>query len=984
MNIPKLILQVLLLLVITGGCKNNDSLEDPDVVDFNDHIRPILSNKCFSCHGPDPESRKAGLRLDTYEGATALLTSGKRAIIPGKTHESELVRRISSKAPDQIMPPFEAKKPLTGQEIHLLKKWVQQGAHWKKHWAFIPPQLPKTPQIKKNDLIVNEIDAFVQARLIPKALQPALPAEKNELLRRLSFVLTGLPPNKELLDSFLKDPSPDAYEKVVDQLLNSSGFGEKWARHWMDLARYAETMGHEFDYASIGAWVYRDYLIRAFNEDVPYDQLVKEQLAGDLLPSPRINPENNNNESLKGLVFLTLGEGKHSPVDIKAEEAARFDNAIDVISKTFQGLTVACAKCHDHKFDPIPTSDYYALYGILESSRYMIYPSNTKAFQQPVLDSIQQLKQEIKTWIAQENGYNPNRAPKATPVSFHSDKERPGSFYALSNWSVHGAAFENTLGKPVFENGQLAYFDTEKISSKGFGAGITGSATSPNFIIDFDTLIVRAAGNHSSLRIIIDNFQQIQDPIYGELEEKLNQESQKDFVINLAPWKGHKAYIELLNGTYRNHQYSIHPDAWAEITAISFIKNGKMLPLPATLAYDYPKEEIPHLLGKMTVSKLNPLQVNKLNHALQNGTIKRKYTKVKPLLDRLNERKVPLKDSIFLRGLSAGNLLESPVFIRGNHLTPSDYSVPHNFLTQILPKTAFNHKLPERLALAESIIAPDNPLTARVMVNRIWKYLFGVGLVATSDNFGLQGQPPSHPELLDYLALKFIQEGWSIKKMIKYMVSSHTFRQGSIFSEQAKKADPENKLLSHYSIHRLEAEPIRDAILAVSGALDTALYGPPVPVHLTEFMNGRGRPKQGPIDGDGRRSIYVSVRRNFLSPFMLAFDMPVPFSTLGDRNITNVPAQSLTLMNDPFVLEMAKRWAEKLTMKPFSFEEKIQDVYLTAFSRHPLAEELEAAYLFFDLQSEAYKDLENKERQQNIWADYCHSIFNTKEFIYVK
>ncbi|MGI9551121.1 MAG: DUF1549 domain-containing protein [Aurantibacter sp.] len=360
------ILIVVGLLLALSSCGDNKDFSEPlpDTVDFNFHVRPILVQNCYLCHGPDPSGRKADMRLDTYEGATAALKEGGHAIVPGKPSKSRLVYRIYHEEEDQIMPPPESNYKLTAREKAMLKKWIDQGAEWKDHWAFIKPET-SVPLSS-----TRAIDSLIDFGLNQKQLAKTPQADKNSLIRRVSYLLTGLPPSPNDVENFMADKSLNAYEKMVDRYLNSSAYGERWARHWMDLVRYAETKGHEFDYSIVGAWRYRDYLIRAFNDDVPYNQLLKEHLAGDLLDSVRYNTQSKIAQSPLGTVFFAMAEGTHSPVDLKKDEADRIDNIIDVTSKTFQGLTVSCARCHDHKFDPILTADYYSMYGMVESTRF--------------------------------------------------------------------------------------------------------------------------------------------------------------------------------------------------------------------------------------------------------------------------------------------------------------------------------------------------------------------------------------------------------------------------------------------------------------------------------------------------------------------------------------------------------------------------------------------------------------------------------------
>lgn len=945
----------------------------PKTVDFNFHIRPILSNNCFTCHGPDENTREAGLRLDTYQGATTLLKSGHRAIVPGKVKTSALINRLTSKDESFQMPPPSSNKKLTKREIKLIKKWINQGAIWKKHWALIPPVDPFSNN-KLSKTKTHPIDRLIQAKLKENGLIQGPLASKEQLIRRLAFNLTGLPP--EPTDTTFGGD----YEKLVDHYLQSPHFGERWARHWMDLVRYADTRGHEYDYPVIGAWHYRDYLIRAFNADLPYDQFVTEQLAGDLI-QPRFHPKEGFNETILGTAFFALGEGKHSPVDIRKEEVDRIDNIIDVCSKTFQALTVSCARCHDHKFDPIPTADYYALYGIFESTRFSIQPARTTTNQLQLIDTLQEVSNGVKKWF--ENKFsasikNPNVVLTSFPANQSLKKDTSfqilGDFRNgdLNGWFPQGLAFSasNAQGSPVWDQktGQLKEFVHDRISSRYYGKGMVGALRSPTFIIEKDKLLVRAAGQSAKIRIIIDNFQIIRFPIYEGLQQDVIHEEIKDYVFDLSAWKGKKAYIELANGLYPENQiYSIPDDAWLEAEyALSFSGDKP------------PKLEFANLV--------NHQKFRKLNQRLAHGFLPDNLVSKAEQLQKINAIGQKLRDTTFFIGVTPGDRIESPVFYRGDHNQPREALQKHRFLSCLSDTVMmYSPQKDSRLQLATSITNSANPLTARVYVNRVWHHLFGRGIVETVDNFGLQGSIPSHPELLDHLAIWFMENGWSTKALIKYIVSSNTFQASTTASAKSTVRDPENKLLQHYPIRRLEAEAIRDAILVTSGCFDSTMFGPSVPIHLTEFMKGRGRPAEsGPLDGDCRRSIYLSIRRNFLPPFLLAFDMPVPFSTFGKRNNSNVPAQSLTLMNDPFVAEQAEIWATKVMTESKDITERIHLLFQDAFFRKATEEELKTAHDFLQRQSAIYQ-MEEQQIENNLalWTDFCHSLFNMKGFIYL-
>jgi hypothetical protein len=982
---------MLLFTYVFMGCNQPFSPPLADKVDFNYDIRPILVQKCYLCHGPDPSSRKGNLRLDTYEGATTLTKEGNKAIDPIHSEKSMLLFRINHKDPDIMMPTPDSKLKLTEREIALIKKWITQGAEWKPYWAFIPPK--ETDALK--DYSGNTVDYFINKKLEENNLSVSATADKNTLIRRVSYVLTGLPPTPAAIQNFLGDKSQSAYPKLVEQYLQSPEFGERWARHWMDLVRYAETKGHEFDYTIAGAWRYRDYLIRAFNTDVPYDQLVREQLAGDLLEKPRINVAEKINESQLGTVFYAMAEGTHSPVDIRKDASDRIDNMIDVTGKAFQALTIACARCHDHKFDPISTKDYYSFYGLMEGTRFSPIPANlletSKKTQQLQLieDSIR--IQLISSWLKKQT---PANAPKAIAAAYHL-QGRPkedsvlGNFLEsdLDGWKSDGLAFGNstTLGDPVFNaQHKLMLLQDGKASSRKLAIGIFGALRSPDFTINKNFIGVKAAGNKASIRIVIDNFQLIQYPIYGGIDQRVDTSQFINFIFDLSQWKGHNAYIEVLPGVYESHDFKMKKESYIEVKyAIAFEKKWFE---PATT---HPKSNQPaQSIQAILDNKGSAADVHLVNSMIQSNRLVRQL----PDIDKLLQKKLDLEQSFtdsteFFNGVADGFGKNSPVFIRGNCAELSPQPVNRAFLHAIkVSNPDLNVKGSGRLQLAYSITDANNPLTYRVMVNRIWHHLFGRGIVETVDNFGMQGKLPSHPELLDQLAIQFQKDHYSIKKIIRNIVLSDAFQRSVVPNNKAAKTDPSNTLLSHYPVRRLEAEAIRDAMLASSEQLDKKMFGRSVPVHITSFMNGRGKPsKSGPLDGDRRRSIYMEVRRNFMDPMMMTFDRPNPFNAFGRRTVTNVPSQSLILLNDPFVIQQAAAMATHLLSKKISSSnDRIDWVYQRSLSRNATKEEIEDAELFIlQLKNTYAKNGIKRNIEWVIWKDYIHSVFNLKEFIYL-
>ncbi len=988
--------------MVTACSQPDQRFDLPERVDYNFHVRPVLSNTCYVCHGPDASTREANLRLDLRAASTARREGGGRAIHPGSAKRSLLIRRVTSEDAEERMPPAESNHRLSPREIALIARWIDQGAEYKPPWALIRPAWPSGSG--------SSIDELIDERLAMEGLPPAARASKQDLARRASFVLTGLPPTLDELRSFVEDTSASAYKQLVDQLLDSPRYGERWARHWLDLVRFAESKGHEFDFTIQGAWRYRDYLIRAFNADLPYDSLVIEHLAGDQLAQPRLHPVHGYDESLIGTSYLALGEGKHSPVDTRQDEADRIDNIIDVTSKTFQGLTLACARCHDHKFDPIPTTDYYAFYGIFESTRFTYTPLVSSS-QQARIDSLQAMRSKVRgglggAWKLSLDGRTalpvshrtmpPARRGPWLQVDSTADWRMIGDFTGGSydGWFPQGPAFgpKPEQGRLVTERGRVDSLVAGVVSSRNIAAGMPGALRSPTFTLDMDSIHVVAAGQGSTIRLIVDNFQLINPPIFQTIQAEVNSPTLSTYRFNVELWKGRKAYIEFLVGRFHLPQYitGIHriildDSAYVEAAYAVLFDSAAPGPLAPPESGSAALPSVRESVDAWVAGEAAALQVRAINEALAAGALPR--LEVSPYLRPREDRRARLEDFPYVMAVTEGDRIESPVFVRGNYQTLGEAPVPHRFLSALseMPKP-FGGSSSGRYDLARAIASPMNPLTARVMVNRLWHHAFGRGIVETVDNFGAQGALPTHPELLDYLALRFVEQGWSTKAVLREMLLSEAFQRSTVASEPARTRDPLNLLLSHYSVRRLDAEAIRDAVLAVSGALDTTMYGPSVPTHLTEFMNGPGRPEtSGPLDGAGRRSVYQEVRRNFLSPMMLAFDRPIPFSTFGARNTTNVPAQSLTMLNDPFVAQQARVWADSLVaMDGLDVAGRIRHIYVKALSRPASAEEIEDGLAYFAMEG-LRRELGDSELlgTTELWADYVHVVFNLKEFLYL-
>ena len=1090
-----------------------------DLEFFEKKVRPLLFENCFGCHGE--KTRKANLRLDSR---AAILKGGDRGavILPGDPEKSLLVQAIGYQDPGLQMPP---KGRLPEEARAILTEWVKRGAPWpteakpgagtnppaavnafdlqkrKNHWAWQTVKRVSPPVVKNPRLpLRNPIDAFLLAKMAAKGITPAPPADRRTLLRRVTYDLIGLPPTPEEIAAFLADMSPNAYEKVVDRLLASPHYGERWARHWLDLVRFAETDGHEFDFEKPGAYHYRDYVIRALNADVPYNQFVMEHIAGDLLPNPRKHPTEGFNESLLATGFWWLGEGKHSPVDIRVDQSERADNQIDVMSKTFLGLSLGCARCHDHKFDAISTNDYYALAGFLRSSRYHLAALENPAKLRQTAQALAQVNAELKPMLVSETAANLSRQFETLPESLMSarsdmngsrlavqSEEKPApksprerwtaylrdvavrnpadpfhpwailSRSALSpdafrqarmelvnglrdlserareeakrnegfedftadtyrGWYVTGEAFGagpvKTAAVATEENDRLrltGLLGAGVADSGGIGERLHGTLRSRTVTLSKNWIWIRMAGKAGQARLVIDGFQRIMAPIYGGLALHVNDPALTWYGIDVSKWIGHRAYIEFLD----------NGPGWITVDRIVFRGEGRPTDAPNPLLLAMLDDK--SLTSMEALARSYQALLAETARLWASGRMETdpEYDSRRELMDWMLRHELPasenapktVAESSKLASLSAqrreleaktptptfvmatvdGTSEDEFVHIRGNCKTLGAVS-PRRFLEAIDgPKTMAIPEGSGRLTLAKRMTDPANPLTARVIVNRLWQHHFGEGIVRTPDDFGLMGQRPTHPELLDWLASVFVAKeekgkttsyacDWSLKKMHRLMVLSSAYRMSNRGTTLADQRDPQNLLLHKMPVRRLEAEVIRDAILAVSGRLDRKLYGPSVLPYLTPFMEGRGRPnRSGPLDGDGRRSIYLGVRRNFLTPMFLAFDYPVPFNTMGRRTVSNVPAQALTMMNNPFVVEQAGVWAKRILAEPAPRPEaRVSRLYLSAFGRPPTSKEMSAALDFLTAQAQPSGNLTDP----RIWSDLCHVLFNVKEFVF--
>jgi len=961
-------------------------------ISFNDTIQPILSENCYACHGPDPGARKAGLRLDRGEFAYAPHQDSHDkfgpAIIPSNPDKSPLVRRIETKNTKDRMPPPEAHKTLKPEQIALLREWVKQGAPYEELWSFLPPKRHAIPAVKNDAWVRNAIDNFVLARLEKEGLEPSPEADRRTLIRRVTYDLTGLPPTPEEVEEFVADASPNAYEKVVDRLLASPRYGEHRAHYWLDVARYGDTHGLHLDnFRNI--WPYRDYVIRAFNQNKPFDQFVREQLAGDMLPGKTL-------DTLVASAYLragiSSGEGgtliEELRVNNKRERTEAYGAA-------FLGLTVGCANCHDHKFDPITQKDFYRLTAFFNNLTeiasnddrndwppFLRLPkAETREAYEQALAKRSEIEQQltsrrdharelIAAWIA-----GTAQAPKATPVSseslaarFRFDEQTGSTFVD----SASGAAQKNvtaTVAPVIWGEStwfwpymrmdigtQLQVPDLAQVEpAQAFSVGTwvrphlrpleSKDEEKPAGVI----LSAADAGQNQrgwQLNVAKGKLQFLlahtapDNAIEVETKEKVLAEGRWNHVLATYDGSGKAAGVILYIDGHRQ-ELVVVKDALQGTTRTSApLEFGRVYPdanpMRQSAFQDFrfylrklSEEEATRLPVEDYVAELvqKPIAtwsedefhtVSDFYFAQRDETSRQLRTQIAPLneeLDRLSKDGATALVSEEGPGLAYADVLHRGAFgARTERVRPG---VPH-----FLPPLPAGAPL-DRRGLAEWTVSESNPLTARVTVNRMWAELFGAGLVETTEDFGVMGGRPSHPELLDWLAVDFRENGWDVKRFYKQLVLSAAYRQSARTTPQLLEIDPKNRLLARGPRFRMDGEMLRDTALAASGLLVEKIGGPSVkpyqPAGVWEAGSHQGSDTKAyvPDHGDAlyRRSLYTFWKRMATMPDMDTLDVPVHDAACTRRQRTDTPLQALVLMNDPLWLEASRHLAERVIHK---------------------------------------------------------------------
>ncbi len=909
------------------------ALQDPEgVAFFEKKIRPILVERCYECHSAQAKRLKGSLYLDTREGTLKGGDVGP-AVVPGHPEKSLLLKALTWEDEDLKMPP---KQKLPPELVADVKAWIQRGApdprtakaavvkksgmtleEARSFWSYKPLATAPAPAVKDAAWAASDIDRHVLAGLEAKGLAPAPAADRATLLRRLHYDLAGLPPTPEEVDAFVKDPAPDAVEKVVDALLASPRFGERWGRHWLDVARFAESLtlrGFIFK----EAWRYRDYVIAAFNADVPFDRFLREQVAGDLLGGATIDERRRR---MTATTFLALGNSNLEEQDKKQLEMDVVDEQLDTLGRAVLAQTLGCARCHDHKFDPIPTADYYAMAGILKNSRMLEHANVSKWIEAPLpMDASREAEakkheQAIAAVQAKIKAERARTAPKDKP-------DAPATVLAVAD--VPGVAVDDAkaekVGEWIASTHTGRYIGAGYLHDKNEKKGEKSLTFHPELAAGLYE--VRLAYSHGASRAT--NVPVTILSAEGERDVTVNQQEQ-------PPIEGR--YVSLGQYRFENNQgYVIvsNEGTKGHVTADAVVF------LPA---------------GKTEAAKT----------AAATSTIKELEAELKRLEAAGSRRDMVMA----LR--EEPKIADLRIHHRGNVQTQGDV-VPRGVLRAATPGAA--PAMPKdqsgRVQLADWLVAKENPLTARVYVNRAWHWLFGAGIVRTPDNFGVTGEKPSHPALLDHLAASFVEDGWSVKKLVRRLVLSSAYRMASTPSASALELDPENRLFSRANRRRLDAESLRDTLLGAGGRLQLDGGGPSFPASLSSDYGYKA--------DDVRRSVYVPVFRNALPEIFEAFDFADTSVSTGRRESSTVAPQALFLLNSPFVIAQANHAAARLLAETHADDRaRVVRAWRLAIGRAPTSSETDIALRFLA----SGKDV------KQAWATLIQSLFASIEFRYV-
>ncbi|MCC6586090.1 MAG: DUF1553 domain-containing protein [Bryobacterales bacterium] len=939
-------------------------------VEFNRDIRPILSDKCFFCHGPDPTNRRSKVRFDQEAGAKQDL-GGRFAIVPGDSAKSVMYQRITSGTKGLRMPPVQTGLTLTDREIGLIKQWIDEGAQWQKHWSFLPPKQSELPAVGKKDWPRNPIDYFVLARLEREGLPPTPEASKATQLRRVSLDLTGLPPTPAELEAFLKNDSPKAYEAEVDRLLASPRYGERMAARWLDAARYADTNGYQTD-AERFMWRWRDWVIDAFNSNMRFDRFTVEQLAGDLLPNP-------TRDQVIATGFNRNHRGNGEGGSIAAEFAVEYVvDRVETTSTVWLGLTMGCTRCHNHKYDPFTQKDFYSLYAffnnIPEKGKVFKYGNSPPLVPAPTREQERRLAEIEAKLKAAAEAFDATTAERAR---------------AQRDWETAGPSADWTLKTNLLFQAPGGPFDGKSAKDAGnvapygfynrFSLAAWVKPGSPNgAVITRAKDIEEEAGYGLYLRDgkLQGNFvvRWLDDCLRVETEEPIAMNEWTHVAMTYDGSRvadGVKIYVNGKSAKLRyvvddlNQNFQVKEPLrigggnglrfHGEIEDVRVYNDVLTARQAAVVALKTPVAEI----AKVPANKRTQAQADKLEWAFLDEF---GPDGIRKAWKELNEAR--RMRELFLDNVPTVMVMQELPYVRDTHvLVRGAYDRPGDKVTRAVPASL--PPLPQgapvnRLGLAQWIVSPDNPLTARVTVNRFWQMLFGTGIVKTVEDFGSQGEWPVHPELLDWLATEFVKSGWDVKHIMKTIVMSATYRQSSRATPELVQKDPDNRLLARGPRFRMAPEMIRDQALAASGLLVEHLGGPSVkpyqPVGLWKELSGSTDYQRDTGDKLYRRSMYTFWKRAVPPPGLMTFDSAGRETCVVRENRTNTPLQALTLMNDETYLEAARKMAERMIREGGTTPvERVRYGFTLAMSRAPSEREQQVLTASYHRNLDRYK-----------------------------
>jgi len=986
MRSPRILVPICLFVAVPTIAPADERLQ------FNRDVRPILSNNCYLCHGPDAKHREAGLRLDQAEGATAKLESGQTAIVPGQPDTSELLKRIRSRDPNLIMPPPDSGKALTQEQIAILQRWIAEGAEYQGHWAYLPPQRHTPPAVQRAELVCNEIDNFLISRLEKEGLAPQPEADRTTLIRRLTLDLTGLPPSPAEVDAFLADNAPEAYERLVDRLLDSPRFGEHFGRIWLDAARYGDTHGLHLDNER-SLWPYREWVINAFNQDKPFDQFTIEQLAGDLLPNATID---QRVASGFNRCNVTTSEGGSINEEVLVRYAV---DRTETMATVWMGLTLNCSVCHNHKYDPITQREFYSLYAFFNSIADAAMDGNA-LLPPPILKlptdeqkakladfdrQIAETRQQISQQLAATKYEDP--ALKEVPVSALSALRRETVWVdddAPSGAQLQGDTPWKWVARaegPVF-SGERSSTRTATGLSQHFFTGANPGLTIGEGDVLFAYCYLDPANPPQSIMLQFNDGQWEHRMFWGEDRIPFGAVN-TSAKLNGGPLPATGQWVRLevdaaavnlkpgvvLNGwAFTQFGGTVHWDKAGILSRSDVDEVFRSQTAWEIAERERKQSQLPgHIqnLIKIPAEQRNADQSRQLRDYYVEYVWSESRSVFDPLHDKeksLAKQRTDFDNTIPATMVSEDLPMPREAFV----LTRGAYNKPAEKVDRDVP--AIFPRLPDgspknRLGLAQWLVSPQHPLTARVIVNRYWQHYFGTGIVKTAEDFGVQGQWPTHPELLDWLATEFVRTGWDVKRMQKLIVMSAAYRRSSKTRPDIQQRDPENLLLARGPRFRLDAEVIRDSALFASGLLIERKGGKSVKPYQPEgiweavaFVGSNTRDFK-PDAGEAlyRRSLYTFWKRTSPPPSMLTFDAPSRENCTVRRPRTNTPLQSLVLMNDRQYVEAARRLAERMMSEGGSQPvDRLEWGFRLVTARKPTPQEAAVLQAVFDKQLARY------------------------------